>query len=109
MKKLRYSAFEQVGVTLDEIISSSSLAGKIKKYNLKKVWAQVVGTRFEKKSYPDTLVNKVLRIACENAQVTSELVMSKRMVLQRLKPIATALGLTIDDIIFSHKVWNPSD
>ncbi len=109
MKKIRYSEFEQVGITLDGILSSSSLAGKIKKYNLSKIWGQIVGTRFEKRSYPASLANRVLKVACENAQVTSELVMSKRMVLEKSKTLGKSIGLDIEDIMFSHKIWNPAD
>ena len=45
--KIRYSEFEQVGVTIEQFVKSSNLAGKLKKYNLTKVWGQVVGKRFE--------------------------------------------------------------
>lgn len=109
MKKIRYSDFEQVGITLDGIISSSNLAGKLKKYNLSKVWGQVVGKRFEARSYPASLSNKVLKVACENAGITSELVLSKRMIMQKLTPLAKSLGMDIEDIMFSHKIWNPAE
>ena len=105
MKKIRYSNFEQVGFTLDEILKSSNLAGKLKKHNLSKVWGQVVGKRFESRSYPASLSNKILKVACENAQITSELVMSKRMVMAKLQPLAKAIGLDIEDVMFSHKIW----
>ena len=108
-KKIRYSEFEQVGVTIEQFVKSSNLAGKLKKYNLTKVWGQVVGKRFETRSYPATLSNKTLRVACENAQITSELTLSKRMIMQKLQPLAMAIGLDIQDIIFSHKIWTPSE
>lgn len=107
MKQIRYSEFEHVGITLEEIIKSTSLGGKLKKYNLTKVWGQIVGKRFENRSYPATLANKVLKVACENAQITSELVLSKRMIMTKLEPLAKAIGLNIEDIMFSHKIWNP--
>lgn len=109
MKKIRYTDFEQVGITIDSIISSSNLAGKLKKYNLSKVWGQVVGKRFEFRSYPESLSNKVLKVACENAGITSELVLSKQMIMQKLTPLAMSLGLDIEDIMFSHKIWNPTE
>lgn len=109
MKKIRYTDFEQIGITLDNIVSSSNLAGKIKKYNLSKVWGQVVGKRFESRSYPDTLSNKVLKVACENSVITSELVMSKRLIMQKLTPLAKSLGLDIEDIMFSHKNWRATE
>jgi len=108
-KQIRYSNFEQIGITLEHLVKSANLAGKLKKHNLSKVWGQVVGKRFEERSYPASLSNKVLRVACENAQITSELTMSKRMVMQKLQPLAQAIELDIKDIIFSHKIWNPSD
>ncbi len=107
-KNIRYSDFEQIGCTLDSIVASSSLAGKIKKYNLSKVWGQVVGKRFEQRSYPVALVNKILKVACENAGVTSELVMSKRLIMQKLIPISKSLGMNIEDVMFSHKIWENS-
>lgn len=106
MKEVLYTDFEQVGDTLKGILSSSSLEGKIKKYNLTKVWNEVVGNRFASRSYPAALSNKVLKVACENAQITSELVMSKRMIMQKLAPIAKSLNLTIEDVMFSHKIWD---
>jgi len=109
MKKIRYSDFEQVGVTLDGILSSANIAGKLKKYNLSKVWGQVVGRRFEQRSYPASLSNKILKVACENAGVTSELVMSKRMIMQKLTPLAKSLGMEIEDVMFSHKIWHPEE
>lgn len=108
-KKIRYSEFEQIGVTLEQFVKSSNLAGKLKKYNLSKVWGQVVGKRFESRSYPATLSNKVLRVACENAQITSELTLSKRMIMQKLQPLAFSIGLEIENVIFSHKIWNEND
>jgi len=108
-KKIRYSEFEQIGVTLEQFVKSSNLAGKLKKHNLSKVWGQVVGKRFESRSYPATLSNKILRVACENAQITSELTLSKRMIMQKLHPLAEAIGLDIQDIMFSHKIWNEKD
>ena len=108
-KKIRYSEFEQIGVTLEQFVKSSNLAGKLKKHNLSKVWGQVVGKRFESRSYPATLSNKILRVACENAQITSELTLSKKMIMQKLHPLAEAIGLDIQDIMFSHKIWNEKD
>lgn len=109
MKKIRYSDFEHVGVTLEGILNSSSFAGKIKKYNLSKIWGQIVGKRFEHRSYPAHLVNKVLKVACENPQITSELVMSKRLVLAKAKSMGETIGLDIEDVMFSHKIWNPAE
>ena len=108
-KHIRYSEFIPIGDTIEQFIKSSNLAGKLKKYNLSKVWGQVVGKRFEKRSYPATLYNKKLNVACENAQITSELSMSKRMIMQKLQPLAESIGLDIQDIMFSHKIWNPTD
>jgi len=109
MKQVRYSDFEAIEDTIVNILSSPKLAGKLKQYNLSKVWGQVVGKRFEKRSYPAALANKVLKVACENAQITSELVMSKRLIEEKLKPIAKAIGLDIEDIVFSHKIWKSID
>ncbi len=109
MKKILYTEFEQIGEAMSEFIASSALCGKLKKYNLKKVWGQVVGKRFESRSYPALIVNKVLKVACANSQITSELVMSKRMIMLKLKPLAQKIGLEIEDVIFSHKIWNPQD
>ena len=94
---------------MEQFVKSFNLSGKLKKYNLSKVWGQVVGKRFESRSYPSTLSNKILRVACENAQITSELTLSKRIIMQKLQPLAIAIGLDIQDVIFSHKIWNPND
>ena len=105
MEKILYTNFEQVGDTMDSILESPNLANKLKKYNLSKIWGQIVGKRFETRSYPATLNNKVLKVACENAQITSELVMSTRLIMQKLQPLAKALGLEVEDVMFSHKIW----
>ena len=31
------------------------------------------------------------------------------MIMQKLQPLTMAIGLDIQDIIFSHKIWNPSE
>ena len=105
MEKILYTNFEQVGETMDTILESPLLANKLKKYNLSKIWGQIVGKRFETRSYPATLNNKILKVACENAQITSELVLSKRLIMQKLVPMAQKLGLEIEDVMFSHKIW----
>ena len=105
MERILYTNFEQVGDTMDSILGSHVLANKLTKYNLSKIWGQIVGKRFETRSYPATLNNKVLKVACENAQITSELVMSKRLIMQKLQPMAQTLGLEIEDVMFSHKIW----
>lgn len=109
MRHIRYSDFEAIEDTIGNILSSPKLSGKLKRYSLHKVWGQVVGKRFENRSYPESLMNKILKVACENAQITSELVMNKRMIAEKLKPLAKTLGLEIEDIIFSHKIWKPID
>ena len=108
-KEIKYTDFEQIGVSIDAFLSSHNLAGKIKKYNLSKIWGQIVGKKFEKRSYPHSLSNKVLRVACENAQITSELGFCKRLILEKLKLNGEKIGLDIADVIFSHKHWNPNE
>lgn len=109
MKKILYSEMDSLGSVVDIFLQNSNLKSGMKKATLFKFWKQVVGKKFETVSEISTLNEKagktVLTVACANAAVTGELMMFKSQLLKKINNFANPLGIEIDDIIFSHKIW----
>lgn len=89
------------------------LQNAMKKSTLFKFWDKVVGKKFENSSKPISLATKVdktvLTVACESASVTSELMLYKKQLIEKFNVFANPLGFEIDDMIFSHKIWQHSN
>lgn len=106
MRKIMSSEFKTIGNILDSVIQNSDLQKGIKRTTLAKFWGKIVGKKFESMSKPSSINrNNVLMIACANSFVTSELLMFKADILRKIAPYAKSLDLTIEDIVFSHKIW----
>lgn len=69
-------------------------------------WAQIVGKKFVNSSKPTFIRNFKLHVSCENSFVVQELMMYKKVLLKKLLPYSSALGVEISDIIFEYKNWN---
>ena len=112
MKKVLYSEMNSLGSLVDSFMQNSAISRGLKKATIFKFWGQVVGKKFEKASEAVELAEKsgkiILTAACANAAVTSELIMFKSDILKKINDYSKPLGIEIDDIVFSHKIWkNP--
>ena len=69
-------------------------------------WPQIAGKKFEKSSKPYAIKGSRLYVCCENSYVMQELIMYKKMLLQKLITYASPLGVDIDEIVFDYKSWS---
>ena len=105
-KEILYSDFTSLDSIMSSVLQNSNLKQGVKKASLFKFWPKIAGKKFEKYSRPESITNaNVLVIACANAAVSSELTMFKQDILKKIKTYANPLGIEIDDINFSHKIW----
>ena len=110
MKKLVYSEMNPLGNIVDSVINNSSLKIGLKKATLLKFWTKTAGKKFEKVSEISKLMQKpdgkyILFVACANSSVTAELTMFKSQLIKKMNTFALPLGIEIEDINFSHKIW----
>lgn len=105
-KEILYSDFSSLGSVMSSVMQSSNLKQGVKKASVFKFWSKVVGKKFEKYSRPESITpSNVLMIACANAAVSSELMMFKPEILKKINTYSKPLGVIIEDINFSHKIW----
>lgn len=109
MKKILYSNMDTLASIMDNVVNTPQLKTGLKKATLFKFWGKVVGKKFENVSKILGLDNingkTILTIACANAAVTSELMMFKQQLIKKMNTYSTPLGIEIEDMLFSHKVW----
>ena len=109
MKKILYSEMSSLGSAMESLLQNPVIRSGMKKSTLFKFWDKVVGKKFEghtKISSLNSIGNKtVLVVACESAVITNELMMYKNKLLQKINEYSNPLGIEIDDINFSHKIW----
>ncbi len=109
-KEILYTDFTSLGNVVSDVLKDKKLQQGIKRASLFKFWGKIVGKKFEKYSKPDSITpSNVLVIACANAAVCSELTMFKQTILKKTKTYADALGIEIEDINFSHKIWKSQE
>lgn len=109
MKKILYSDLNTLGNVMDSVLSTPALRDGMKKATLFKFWAKTAGKKFENVSEIVSLNMRngkaVLTVACAGAAVTSELSMYKSQLMKKMNTYANPLGIEIEDINFSHKIW----
>ena len=109
-KEILYSDFKSLGSVMSSVLQNPVLRQGLKKASLFKFWSKIAGKKFEKYSKPESITSSnVLVVACANAAVSSELTMFKQDILKKVKTYANTLGLEIEDINFSHKIWKSQE
>lgn len=104
--EILYTDFASLGNVMSSVLQSSNLRQGVKKASLFKFWPKIAGKKFEKYSAPQAITpSNVLVVACANAAVSAELTMFKQEILKKIKIYANPLGIKIEDINFSHKIW----
>lgn len=105
-REIRYSEFSSLDSVMSSVLMNPKLRQGMKKSSVFKFWPKVVGKKFEKYSRAEALnSNNILTVACANAAVSSELTMFKDEILKKINQYSRPLGIEIEDINFSHKIW----
>lgn len=108
-KNILYSEMNSLGSVLDSFMQNSAIKNGMKKATLFKFWSKVVGKKFENVSEAVSISNRsgkiILTVACASAAVTGELMMFKLQLLNKFNTFSKPLGVEIEDINFSHKIW----
>lgn len=109
MKKINHLEMNSASEIMDKLLQGTNLRASFKKSTLFKFWPKIAGKKFENHSKVENLIERggewTLTVACKNAQVTSELTMYKAELLKKLNSYANPLGIEVQDINFSHKIW----
>lgn len=92
----------------DNFFDSKKAQIALKHSTIFSFWGQIVGKKFINSSKPMSIRNFKLYVSCENSFVVQELMMYKKVLLKKLLPYSSALGVEISDILFEYKNWNPN-
>lgn len=105
-REIRYSEFSSLDSIMSSVLQNPKLRQGVKKASVFKFWSKAAGKKFEKYSRAEALnSNNVLTVACANAAVSSELTMFKEELIKKINQYSRPLGIEIEDINFSHKIW----
>lgn len=106
MRKILYSNFENIGDILSELKKKIQPKKQSKVLTLFLTWREIVGNKLAEFSRPIGLSkDKTLIVACKNSMISQELYLNKTRILKSIQFYAKNLQLTVEDICFSHKIW----
>lgn len=107
MNKILYTDFEGMDGLIAEMLGKDKVLQRaMKRSNLSKFWAKVVGKPFDKKSVPFGMIGaNTMVIACENAAVVQELTLRKKQIIKNYAPYVKPLNIELKDIVFDVKKW----
>ena len=106
MEKILYSQFESAEDILYELRKKLQPKKQSKVLTLFLAWGEIAGQKLAQFSKPVGLTkNKTLIVACKNSMISQELYFQKQVVLVRTQSYAKSLQLKVEDICFSHKIW----
>lgn len=106
MEKILYTKFEKVGDILEELKKKLQPKKQSKVLTLFLTWKDVVGGKMAEFSRPIGLSKeKTLIVACKNSMISQELYLNKSRILKSVQFYADSLKLKVEDICFSHKIW----
>ena len=106
MQKILYSNFQSSHDIVEELMKRMQPKKQSKVLTLFLVWSDIVGDKVAESSKPIGLSKeKTLIVACKNSMISQELYLNKARILKSLKAYAQDLQLTVNDVCFSHKIW----
>ena len=110
MKEILYTDFNGIDKIIGDMLKGNEVLEKaMKRSNLCKFWAKVVGKPFDEKSKPHGMVGEnVMLIACENSAVVQELTLRKKQIIKKYAPYVKPLNIDLKDIVFDVKKWTPN-
>ena len=107
MEKILYSQFESAEDILSLIKRKLQPKKQSKVLTLFLAWKEIVGQKLAQYSRPVGLnKNKTLIVACKNSMISQELYFQKQRILKSTQFYAQNLQLKVEDICFSHKIWD---
>ena len=106
MEKILYSQFESAEDILSALKKKLQPKKQSKVLTLFLAWREIVGQKLAEFSKPIGLTkDKTLIVACKNSMISQELYFQKQSILKRTQSYAQNLQLKVEDICFSHKIW----
>ena len=106
MGKILYSQFESAEDILSELKNKLQPKKQSKVLTLFLAWNDIAGKKLAEFSKPIGLTkDKTLIIACKNSMISQEFYLQKQTILKRVQSYAKNLKLMVEDICFSHKIW----
>ena len=106
MGKILYSKFENAGDILLELKKKLKPRKQSKVLTLFLAWSEIAGQKMAELSKPVGLSkDKTLIVACKNSMISQELYLNKIRILKSVQFYAQNLQLKVDDVCFSHKIW----
>lgn len=91
---------------LNDGLFGSNKSSAIKYSTIFSFWGQIAGKKFLKTTKPYQIKGSKMYVTCENSFVVQEMIMYKKILLDKLKPYCEPLGVNIADIVFDYKNWN---
>ena len=106
MEKILYSKFENVSDILSDLKKKLKPKQQSKVMTLFLAWNEIAGHKLAEFSRPVGLSkDKTLIVACKNSMISQELYLNKARILKSTQFYAQSLQLKVEDIRFSHKIW----
>lgn len=107
MKKILYTKFQYIDELIAQLGEQKEFKRAIRRSNLYKFWAKVVGEKFAKYSKPYSMLKgNIMIIACKTPTVAQELLLRKTQLLNKLKPYTESLKMNVTDLKFDSKRWS---
>lgn len=91
---------------LNDSLFGSNKRSAIRYSTIFSFWAQIVGKKFANSTKPSKIKGSKLYVSCENPFVVQEMIMYKKILLNKIRPYSSPLGVDIDDMVFDYKSWS---
>ncbi len=107
MEEILYTDFKGVDSVISDLLKNDEILQKaMKRSNLYKFWAKVVGQPFDTKSKPYGMLGaNTMIIACESAVVVQELTLRKKQIIEKYSSYVKPLNIELKDMVFDVKKW----
>ena len=106
MEKILYTQFNSAEDIISGIKKKLQPKKQSKVLTLFLAWGEIAGQQLAKFSKPVGLSkDKTLIVACKNSMISQELYLQKQRILKSTQFYAQNLQLKVEDICFSHKIW----
>jgi len=106
-KKILYSDFESTHDILENLLKKMQMKKQSKVFTLSYAWKDIVGVKMSELSKPIGVAqDKTLIVACKNPMVSQELYLNKTQILKSAKFYAESMHLQVENVCFSHKIWD---
>ena len=105
--------FDNVGSVVDGLVQKLRLEKGLKISSFSRLWAKIIGPRFEKTSKVFSITEyngaDCVNIAVASSSVAQDLIFYKNDILKKLHKIGLNFGFDIKDVSFSTKYWRKEE